>query len=591
MEDNKEEVKNTLVETQGKQVPYESASESCNTLDSVVPRNLAQESIYFNRFLKTDIDVAKFVQQKLHYASVEDLCKAFVREQIDAIATAIWNFEQRDFGLIVSDQTGLGKGRIVAGLIRYTILELDKMPVFFTEKTTLFSDIFRDLFDIGLDASVPIYRKKKSIDVDIELYTDEKIIKIIKSDIKSEDELRIDYDLPEEIENKNDLFNEEYEEILQEIIELYREHIAQNGATEDEGYEKVSETDYRKEVEEATKKGRMLAKPYSPFNLVIKDKSGNIIYKNTGKEVSSSIKSGEVPNEYKIFCLMYSTIRTTKDKNGQVTDKFKLIQKYASNTVLILDESHNAAGTSNTFDTMTNLLNAAKSVAYVSATWAKRPDNMPLYGIKTAMKEAFLSKEMLISAFMNGDLALQESTSAGLVKIGQLLRREKMIECDTNYYYENQESAAGQTQIAKLDRVSYFWTLIQQFEQKVKDEFYQQLRNHGITKQNDEEEYKKYKFSGKVARRTFELFNYFLLALKVEQTLLEANRQLENGKKSPILSMNECGICLEEKLSKDKFIKLKNCDHQVCKTCYDNIMKTNPKCPFCAKWFDKPIGS
>jgi hypothetical protein len=69
------------------------------------------------------------------------------------------------------------------------------------------------------------------------------------------------------------------------------------------------------------------------------------------------------------------------------------------------------------------------------------------------------------------------------------------------------------------------------------------------------------------------------------------DNQLENGKKSPIISMNECGICLEEKLSKDKFIKLKNCDHQVCKTCYDNIIKTNPKCPFCAKWFDKPIGS
>ena len=73
MEDNKEEVKNTLVETQGKQVPYEPASESCNTLDSVVPRNLSQESMYFNRFLKTDIEVAKFVKEKLHYASVEDL--------------------------------------------------------------------------------------------------------------------------------------------------------------------------------------------------------------------------------------------------------------------------------------------------------------------------------------------------------------------------------------------------------------------------------------------------------------------------------------------------------------------------------------
>jgi len=531
MEDNKEEIKDTLVETQGKQVPYESASESCNTLDSVVPRNLSQESIYFNRFLKTDIDVANYVKEKLHYASIEDLCKAFVREQIDAIATAIWNFEKRDFGLIVSDQTGLGKGRIVAGLIRYTILELGKMPVFFTEKTTLFSDIYRDLFDIGLDASVPIFRKKKSIDVDIDSYTDEKIVKIIKADLKSEDELRVEYDLPEDIENKTDIFEDEYEDMLQEIIELYREHIAQNGATEDEGYERVSDVDYRKQVEEATKKGRMLVRPFSPFKLTVKDKSGNIIYKNSDKDINNALKNTDIPTQNKLMCLMYSTIRTTRDKTGQVTPKYKLIQKYAADTVLILDESHNAAGTSNTFDTMTNLLNAAKSVAYVSATWAKRPDNMPLYGIKTAIKEAFLSKDMLISAFLNGDLALQESTSASLVKIGQLLRREKLIECDTNYYYENQDSEAGQTQIAKLDRVASYWVDIQKFEEKVRDEFYQQLRNNGITKQADEEEYKKYKFSGKVARRTFELFNYFLLALKVEQTLLEANRQLHNGKK------------------------------------------------------------
>lgn len=67
------------------------------------------------------------------------------------------------------------------------------------------------------------------------------------------------------------------------------------------------------------------------------------------------------------------------------------------------------------------------------------------------------------------------------------------------------------------------------------------------------------------------------------------DNQLENGKKSPII-LNECGICLEENVSKEKFIKFKNCDHQVCKTCYNNIIKASPKCPFCAKWFDKPIG-
>ena len=560
MEENKEEVNNTLVETKGKQVPYESASDSCNDLGSVVPRSLSQESTYFNRFLKTDIDVAKFVQKKLHYNSVEDLCKAFVKEQIDAIATSIWNFEQRDFGLIVSDQTGLGKGRIVAGLIRYSVLELGKMPVFFTEKTTLFSDIYRDLFDIGLDAGIPIMRKKATIDVDIDSYTDEKIIKIIQKDIKGEDgEFRVDFDLPEEIEDLKDIFKEENEELLEELIELYRQDIAENGAKQNEGYDRVSESEYNKQVQEANKKGRILVKPFSPFKLIIKDKTGNIIYKTTAKDINNAQQSQEIPNEFKLMCLMYSTIRIIKDKKGQISSKFKLIQKYCNNAVMILDESHNAAGKSNTFQTMTMLLNSAKSVAYVSATWAKRPDNMPLYGIKTAIKEAFLSTGMLVSAFQNGDLALQESTSAGLVKIGQLLRREKLIESDTSYYYENDQSTAGKTQISKLDRVATFWEKIQEFEKIVKDEFYKQLMAHGITKRDEPEEYKKYKFGGSVAGRTFELFNYFLLALKVEQTLLEANRQLQNGKKVIISIANT----LESAFSNIKKDYLSNIPYEI----------------------------
>jgi hypothetical protein len=48
----------------------------------------------------------------------------------------------------------------VAGLIRYSILNLREYPVFFTEKKNLFSDIYRDLYDIGLDAAIPIQIKK-----------------------------------------------------------------------------------------------------------------------------------------------------------------------------------------------------------------------------------------------------------------------------------------------------------------------------------------------------------------------------------------------------------------------------------------------
>jgi hypothetical protein len=149
-------------ENQPKRIPYESASESCSPLESLVPISFAKEQIFFNRTLKVEVgDVDEYVKNKLKYESVDDLCKAFAREQIDAIATAIYNWEATGNAIIVSDQTGLGKGRIVAGLIRYSLLTLKEYPVFFTEKKNLFSDIYRDLFDIGLDAGIPIKIKKQ----------------------------------------------------------------------------------------------------------------------------------------------------------------------------------------------------------------------------------------------------------------------------------------------------------------------------------------------------------------------------------------------------------------------------------------------
>ncbi|MCX8482331.1 MAG: strawberry notch C-terminal domain-containing protein, partial [Crocinitomicaceae bacterium] len=66
-------------------------------------------------------------------------------------------------------------------------------------------------------------------------------------------------------------------------------------------------------------------------------------------------------------------------------------------------------------------------------------------------------------------------------------------------------------------------------------------------------------FGGSVAGRTFELFNYFLLALKVEQTLLEANRQLQNGKKVIISIANT----LESAFSNIKKDYLSNVPYEV----------------------------
>ncbi len=61
---------------------------------------------------------------------------------------AIYNIEARGQGMIIGDQTGIGKGRVAAAMIRYAVVQGHK-PVFLTEKANLFSDIYRDLSAIG----------------------------------------------------------------------------------------------------------------------------------------------------------------------------------------------------------------------------------------------------------------------------------------------------------------------------------------------------------------------------------------------------------------------------------------------------------
>ena len=83
------------------------------------------------------------------------------------------------------------------------------------------------------------------------------------------------------------------------------------------------------------------------------------------------------------------------------------------------------------------MIENAKDVVYISATYSKRPDNMPLYALKTSIREANLSYVQLTEAYQRGDVALQEATTSELVKIGQLVRRQKLIQGKTEYIPKN----------------------------------------------------------------------------------------------------------------------------------------------------------
>jgi hypothetical protein len=131
------------------QVPYQPASKAPMGSTAMIPINMAG-AIYaaLNDLEARNGPIDEFVAEKLRYPLKEILSgRYFDAAQIDALALGIEAVEHGR-GVINADQTGFGKGRFVAGMMRYAKLR-DQTPIFLTIKPELFTDIFRDIEDIG----------------------------------------------------------------------------------------------------------------------------------------------------------------------------------------------------------------------------------------------------------------------------------------------------------------------------------------------------------------------------------------------------------------------------------------------------------
>jgi len=141
---------------------YKPISELPNgkSLNVLTPDSMDESTAEALQRLKKAVgNVAEFVAERLQF-SLAELGEVLALEQIDAVALAIYNAEARNQGLIVGDQTGIGKGRVAASFIRYGIIHGHK-PMFFTEKPSLFSDIYRDLCDIHCSYYKPLIVNKE----------------------------------------------------------------------------------------------------------------------------------------------------------------------------------------------------------------------------------------------------------------------------------------------------------------------------------------------------------------------------------------------------------------------------------------------
>ena len=183
----------------------------------------------------------------------------------------------------------------------------------------------------------------------------------------------------------------------------------------------------------------------------ITDSDGKVVYKLPTKEEKERVidyieKNGKLPEEYDYVLTTYSQVGNgvyefdendnRKERKLKKGDKFgpshfsgqarrDAIEKLISNGYLILDESHTAGGQSNQGNYFQHIIQKAKNVTFFSATFAKRPDNMPIYALRTAMNEGGMKASDLIDAVKRGGATLQEIMSQTLTQCGQMIRRER----------------------------------------------------------------------------------------------------------------------------------------------------------------------
>lgn len=204
----------------GETVKYVSgAGDSVKSLGAMIPAQLANETNHAMTKLLEALggDIAGFVANRLQL-SPEELSIALAAEQVDGVALAIYNIEARSQSAIIGDQTGIGKGRQAAAMIRYGLLT-GYLPIFLTDRYTLFSDMYRDCKALGIKDARPLILNQRASIVDFD--------KPIDTDNAPTDEIWS----PNEDANEDELmglYAQQYEEVYKspkkaELEILYRE--------------------------------------------------------------------------------------------------------------------------------------------------------------------------------------------------------------------------------------------------------------------------------------------------------------------------------------------------------------------------------
>ncbi len=293
-------------------IPYKSISRNPNCVSFVPQEISAAQSVAAELISKKHPKWDAYIQKMLGYASEEDLFNALSAEQIDACGFIIEQIKAKS-GVILADETGVGKGRTLASIYKYCKMNKKKL-LFFTYNKDLFSDFVRDLNDIGVE-------------------------------------------------------------------DLSGLHVMHN-------------------------------------DVVVYNSKEEVVFKSKVKKNKQLIADKDIAG-LDLIMTTYSQINSKASKT-----KLEFLLKYAKNSIIVMDESHNAAGQSNTRKNIEKLIDEADACVYASATFLKNEDEFNLYKKAIDNLDSQELEYLRLALEDENCEKLRSYFTVEMVKCGKLIRRE-----------------------------------------------------------------------------------------------------------------------------------------------------------------------
>jgi len=384
---------------------YKSLANNVASLGSVVPKQLAEYTTdaLFKLNEALDGDVCGYVANRLHM-NMDELRVSLAAEQVDGVALAMYNIEKKAQSVIIGDQTGIGKGRQAAAMIRYGLLS-GYLPIFFTDRYTLFSDMYRDCKALGIKDARPLVVNAGVSVVDFDNVIEEKTT-----------------DEPDEIWSPSDEEEDDakYDDAL---MKLYQKQ-----------YEVVYKSPKKQILQEILDSCDV---PTDTFDYLM------ITYsqlKDAKKDSTRLDFLQALCEKHRVLFIFDEAHRSSSVSGGKVSVITQGINRILSET-------------------------EQTQCVFLSATFAKRPESLVTFMRRTELS-ALATESTLETALHNGGVPMQEYVSSSLASVGQMIRREHSTEgipMPVYTYLDDDLVIHGEL----FDKVMYFFREIVELSDRV----------------------------------------------------------------------------------------------------------------------------